>query len=147
VGWGRSRRVVGYTAHLLLGPVIGGKVDQRIEQIGLTPNQVAAYGPLPGDPSLYAKKIADATARKLLPCIFLTCPRRHDRLGSDFIAQVDPRGAIARQADYSKYRWSGPFRRMSTVMQWKPPPIILACRSFRRMTSKPCFSKSLIRAV
>jgi hypothetical protein len=42
----------------LLGTVIGAKVEERVAKIGLTPNQVAAHGPLPGDVSLYAKELA-----------------------------------------------------------------------------------------
>ena len=47
----------------------------------------------------------------------------------------------------SKYRWSVPLRRMSRVAQWNPPPSIFACRSLSGTTSRPCFSRSLIRAV
>ncbi len=42
----------------LLGPVLGAKVEQRAARIGLTPNQIASNGPLPGDVSLYAKELA-----------------------------------------------------------------------------------------
>jgi hypothetical protein len=42
----------------LLGTTIGAKVEARVEKIGLTPNQVAANGPLPGDVTLYAKELA-----------------------------------------------------------------------------------------
>jgi len=45
-------------AYRLLGTVIGAKVEARVAKIGLTPNQVAAHGPLPGDVSLYAKELA-----------------------------------------------------------------------------------------
>ena len=45
-------------AYKLLWTVIGAKVEQRVARIGLTPNQVAANGPLPGDVSLYAKELA-----------------------------------------------------------------------------------------
>ena len=47
----------------------------------------------------------------------------------------------------TKYRSSVPFRRMSRVTQWNPPPIILECRSLRGRTSRPFFSKSLINPV
>lgn len=40
------------------GTLVGAKVDEQIARIGLTPNQVAAHGPLPGDVSLYAKELA-----------------------------------------------------------------------------------------
>jgi hypothetical protein len=50
--------LLGYAAYRLLGTVIGGKVEQKVAQIGLTPNQVAAHGPLPGDVGLYAKELA-----------------------------------------------------------------------------------------
>ena len=42
----------------LLGTVIGAKVEERVARIGLTPNQVAAHGPLPGEVGLYAKELA-----------------------------------------------------------------------------------------
>jgi hypothetical protein len=50
--------LLGYAAYRLLGTVIGAKVEQRAARIGLTPNQVAAHGPLPGEVSLYAKELA-----------------------------------------------------------------------------------------
>ncbi|MBN8507236.1 MAG: hypothetical protein J0L57_01345 [Burkholderiales bacterium] len=40
------------------GPLIGAKVEQQVAKVGLTPNQVAANGPLPGDVTLYAKELA-----------------------------------------------------------------------------------------
>ncbi|MGA7981825.1 MAG: hypothetical protein WCA32_16570 [Chromatiaceae bacterium] len=40
------------------GTIIGAKVEEQVAKIGLTPNQVAAHGPLPGDVSLYAKELA-----------------------------------------------------------------------------------------
>ena len=45
-------------AYRLLGPVIGGKVERQVEKIGLTANEIAAHGPLPGDVGLYAKELA-----------------------------------------------------------------------------------------
>jgi hypothetical protein len=42
----------------LLWTVVQPKVEQRVSKIGLTPNEVAANGPLPGDVSLYAKELA-----------------------------------------------------------------------------------------
>src|SRR6516162_5031507 len=50
--------LLGYVAYRLLGTVIEQKVEQRVAEIGLTPNEVAANGPLPGDVSLYAKELA-----------------------------------------------------------------------------------------
>jgi hypothetical protein len=47
--------IVGYR---LFGTLIGAKVEGQVAKIGLTPNQVAANGPLPGDVSLYAKELA-----------------------------------------------------------------------------------------
>ncbi|MBN8507235.1 MAG: hypothetical protein J0L57_01340 [Burkholderiales bacterium] len=40
------------------GPLIGAKVEQQVAKVGLSPNQVAANGPLPGEVSLYAKELA-----------------------------------------------------------------------------------------
>jgi hypothetical protein len=50
--------VLAFLAYRLLGTVIAPKVEQRVAQIGLSPNQVAANGPLPGDISLYFKELA-----------------------------------------------------------------------------------------
>jgi hypothetical protein len=50
--------VAGFAVYRLLGPVIGGKVEQRLAQVGLTANQIVAHGPLPGDVSLYAQELA-----------------------------------------------------------------------------------------
>jgi hypothetical protein len=40
------------------GTVIGAKVEQQVAKVGLTPNQVAAHGALPGEVGLYAKELA-----------------------------------------------------------------------------------------
>jgi len=45
-------------AFRLGGTLIGAKVEEQVAKVGLTPNQVAAHGPLPGDVSLYAKELA-----------------------------------------------------------------------------------------
>lgn len=47
-----------YAVYKLGGSVIAPKVEQHVDKIGLTPNQVAANGPLPGDVGLYAKELA-----------------------------------------------------------------------------------------
>ena len=50
--------VLAIIVYRLLGTVIGAKVEQQVAKVGLTPNQVAAHGPLPGEVSLYAKELA-----------------------------------------------------------------------------------------
>jgi hypothetical protein len=50
--------VLAIIVYRLLGGVIGAKVEQQVAKIGLTANEVAANGPLPGDVSLYAKELA-----------------------------------------------------------------------------------------
>jgi len=50
--------VLAYAVYKLGWSVIEPKIEQRVDKIGLTPNQVAANGPLPGDVSLYAKELA-----------------------------------------------------------------------------------------
>src|SRR5713101_1177698 len=45
-------------AYRLLWPAVQPKVEHRIAEIGLTSNEVAANGPLPGDVTLYAKELA-----------------------------------------------------------------------------------------
>ncbi|OAI18297.1 hypothetical protein A1359_00070 [Methylomonas lenta] len=46
-----------YAVYRLGWPVIEAKIDRRNAQAGLTPNQLDANGPLPGDVSLYAKEL------------------------------------------------------------------------------------------
>src|SRR6266542_5509303 len=46
--------------YILLWPVITQKVGHRLAEIGLTSNEIAANGPLPGDVSLYLKELACA---------------------------------------------------------------------------------------
>ena len=50
--------VIGIVAYKLLWTVAQPKITSRIEQIGLTSNEKAAKGPLPGDVSLYEKELA-----------------------------------------------------------------------------------------
>jgi hypothetical protein len=50
--------VLAVAVYRLLGTVIGAKVEQQVAKVGLTSNEVAANGPLPGDVSLYAKELA-----------------------------------------------------------------------------------------
>jgi len=52
--------VLAAAAYLLLWPVITQKAEHRLAAIGLTLNEVAANGPLPGDVSLYLKELACA---------------------------------------------------------------------------------------
>ncbi|MDG4553076.1 MAG: hypothetical protein P9E24_02330 [Candidatus Competibacter sp.] len=40
------------------GTLIEAKIEQKAANLGLTPNQIAAHGPLPGDVGLYAKELA-----------------------------------------------------------------------------------------
>jgi len=47
-------------AYRLLGTAVEPKIEHRIGQIGLTSNEIAANGPLPGDVSQYAKELACA---------------------------------------------------------------------------------------
>ncbi len=50
--------VLAVIVYRLAGTVIGAKVEQHVAKVGLTPNQVAANGPLPGEVRLYAKELA-----------------------------------------------------------------------------------------
>jgi hypothetical protein len=50
--------ILAIAVYRLLGTVIGAKVEQKVANVGLTPNQVAAHGPLPGEVGLYAKELA-----------------------------------------------------------------------------------------
>src|SRR5512137_1226547 len=53
---------LGFAAYKLGGAIIPGKIEQRVVQIGLSPNQVAANGPLPGEVSLYPTEWACSQA-------------------------------------------------------------------------------------
>jgi hypothetical protein len=50
-------------AYRLLWTAFQPKLEHRLAEIGLTPNEVAANGPLPGDVSLYATELACAQRR------------------------------------------------------------------------------------
>jgi hypothetical protein len=50
--------VLASIVYRLLGGVIGAKVEQQVAKVGLTPNEVAAHGPLPGDVGHYLKELA-----------------------------------------------------------------------------------------
>src|SRR5574341_37480 len=50
--------LLGYVAYRLLWTTVQPKIEQRIGEIGLTSNEIAANGPLPGDVSLYAQELA-----------------------------------------------------------------------------------------
>ncbi len=50
--------IIGAVVYRLLGTTIAPVAENRIEQIGLTGNEVAAVGPLPGDVGLYATELA-----------------------------------------------------------------------------------------
>ena len=50
--------LLGYIAYRLTWTVVSPKVANKAAEIGLTQNQIAANGPLPGDVSLYAKELA-----------------------------------------------------------------------------------------
>jgi len=45
-------------AYRLFWPIIGARVEQQVAKVGLTANEVAAHGPLPGDVGLYLKELA-----------------------------------------------------------------------------------------
>jgi hypothetical protein len=45
-------------AAYLLWPLLTQKMEHRVGEIGLTSNEIAANGPLPGDVTLYAKELA-----------------------------------------------------------------------------------------
>jgi hypothetical protein len=52
--------LLAFAAYRLLGTAVEPKIEHRVGEIGLTPNEIAANGPLPGDVSLYAKELACA---------------------------------------------------------------------------------------
>ena len=52
--------LLAFAAYRLLGTAVAPKIEQRIGEIGLTSNETAANGPLPGDVSKYATELACA---------------------------------------------------------------------------------------
>src|SRR6266700_8034199 len=52
--------VLAVVAYRLLAPAVEPKIEHRAGEIGLTSNETAANGPLPGDVSLYLKELACA---------------------------------------------------------------------------------------
>lgn len=50
--------VVAIVAYKLLWTAAQPKIEHRVAEIGLTANEIAANGPLPGDVNLYAKELA-----------------------------------------------------------------------------------------
>jgi hypothetical protein len=78
-------------AYRLLWTVIWPKVKHRIAQIGLTPNEVAANGPLPGDVSLYEKELRG--------CEGLSTPGYYPSLNSAEVGDAQ-RGALYPQATF-----------------------------------------------
>jgi hypothetical protein len=50
--------VLAVVVYRLAGTIIGARIGEQVAKVGLTSNQVAAPGPLPGDVSLYAKELA-----------------------------------------------------------------------------------------
>src|SRR5437867_658187 len=78
--------VLGIVAYKLLWTAVQPKIEHRLSEIGLTPNQVAANGPLPGDVSLYEKE--------LRCCEGLSTPGYYPSInGAEIADAVDARGA------------------------------------------------------
>ena len=50
--------ILGYAAYRLAAPIVGGKIVQRVDKIGLSANEIAAHGPIPGEVNLYAQELA-----------------------------------------------------------------------------------------
>ncbi|MEO8655824.1 MAG: hypothetical protein ABI409_16975, partial [Ramlibacter sp.] len=49
---------LGVAIYRLGGTIIGGKAEQRIDKIGLSANEIAAHGPIPGEVDLFAQELA-----------------------------------------------------------------------------------------
>jgi len=54
--------ILGIAVYKLLGTAIAPKVEHRLSEIGLTSNEIAAQGPLPGDLSLYERELRASEA-------------------------------------------------------------------------------------
>ena len=73
-------------AYRLLWTTVSPNIERRIAQIGLTPNEIAAKGPVPGDVSLYAEELACSQA--------LSTPGYYSSLNAAEIADAQRSGVF-----------------------------------------------------
>jgi hypothetical protein len=97
--------VLAVAVYGLVGTVIGAKVEERVARIDLTPNEVGAHGPLPGEVSLYAKELA---CQQKIPT-----PGYYSSLNGAEISDAQRRGI------FPCATFTGSFDRPNQVYAWK----------------------------
>jgi hypothetical protein len=100
-------------AYKLLWTVAQPKIEHRISQIGLTANEIAANGPLPGDISLYEQELRGAPA--------LSAPGYYPTLGGAEIADAQRSGVFAAAT------FTGWFDGPNQVYAWRSADEYQAC--------------------
>jgi hypothetical protein len=97
--------VLGFVAYKLLWTVAKPKIKHRLSEVGLTSNEVAAQGPLPGDLSLVEKE--------LRACQALSTPGYYPSLNGAELADAQRSGLFA-QATFT-----GSFDGPNQVYAWR----------------------------
>ena len=97
--------VLGIVAYKLLWTAAQPKLERRVAQIGMTSNEVAAQGPLPGDLSLYDQELRGSEA--------VSSPGYYPSLNSAEIADAQRSGLFA-QATFT-----GSFDGPNQVYAWR----------------------------
>lgn len=105
--------VIGIVAYKLLWTVVEPKMEHRLSQIGLTDNEKAANGPIPGDVSLYAEQFAD---QQQIPT-----PGYYPSLNGAEIADAQRSGV------FPAARFLGSFDRPNQVFAWRSEDDYEAC--------------------
>jgi hypothetical protein len=97
--------ILGIVAYRLLWTAVEPKIENRVAQIGLTDNEKAAVGPLPGDVSLYESELRASQA--------LTSPGYYPSLNAAEIADAE-RSGLFPQANFT-----GSFDGPNQVYAWR----------------------------
>jgi PQQ-like domain len=97
--------VIGIVGYKLLWTAVEPKIEHRLSEIGMTPNEIAAQGPLPGDLSLYDKELRASAA--------LPTPGYYPSLNAAELADAQRSGLFA-QATFT-----GSFDGPNQVYAWR----------------------------
>ncbi len=110
---GMALAVSGFVAWRWFGGLVEAKVQARIGQIGLTPGERAANGPLPGDTRLYQKELEC--------CRRLSTPGYYPTLNAAEIADAQRSGV------FPCATFSGTFEGPNQVYAWRSEDDYQAC--------------------
>ncbi len=97
--------LLAFAAYQLLWTAVEPKIEQRIAQIGLTPGEIAANGPIPGDINLYAQEL-DCQQR-------ISTPGYYSSLNGAEIADSERSGVFPCAS------FAGTFDGPNTVYAWR----------------------------